>query len=594
MQTDAGKQYSETPAMRSNAIAIDGMTRLEHWFQYHIGEGYAHWWLAMLLLALHGATAFGLEHWWARSILLAHFGLFLLWQPLWRGEKQLEPRYGVLVFCGGFGLAAFANWWLIAVWVAVLFGLVGGGVPGMADRRRRFTATLAALYLLSLLLMWVVPHLFVGQHFDVLLNGVVRYGLPLLPLTILFIRPADVRPTAPLVTIDLVYSVVLFLLVAALVLGSFVVKEVSRGEYLIALAQTLFGIAMLLIALSWLWNPRGGFAGMSQLLSRYLMSLGLPFERWVQQLAVLAEQERDPQRFLMQALADMSTLQWISGIEWRAGSASGVLGNRTRYSAQYVFHDLQLTIHTGSTLSPALQLHLQLLTQMVGHFLDAKRREEIQRQNAYTQAIHETGARLTHDVKNLLQSLRSLCAAAESTEPEQAPALVTLVQRQLPQITQRLNQTLDKLRAPQRATVDQVDAGSWWNSLTQRHAGRAIIFSCGGIGTGVQIPGELFDRVADNLIENAIGKASRATEFEIRVAFDAPDDSASLTVCDNGAAVPEAIANGLFQAPVASRTGLGVGLYQSAQHAAQLGYRLSLTRNDAGGVCFTLSRKVAE
>ncbi|HSQ04326.1 MAG TPA: sensor histidine kinase, partial [Burkholderiales bacterium] len=521
---------------------------------------------------------------------LAHFGLFLLWQPLWRGERQLEPRYVLLVVCGGFALAAFANWWLIAIWVAVLFGLVGGAVPGITDRRQRFNATLAALYLLSLLLMWVVPHLFIGQRFDPVLDGVVRYGLPVLPLAIFFIRPADMKIAAPLVAIDLVYSVVLFLLVTALVLGSFVVKEVSRGEYLIALAQTLFGIAVLLLALSWLWNPRGGFAGMAQLLSRYLMSLGLPFERWVQQLAALAEQEHDPQRFLAQALADMCALQWISGIEWEAGGASGFLGSRSHHSAQYAFRDLQLTIHTSSKLSPALLLHLQLLTQMVGHFLDAKRREELQRQNAYTQAIHETGARLTHDVKNLLQSLRSLCAAAESTAPEQAPELVTLVQRQLPQITQRLNNTLDKLKAPQPGSIERLEAATWWGSLTQRHAGRKIAFSCGTIVPGSAVPGELFDRVADNLIENALGKAAGNADLQVRVAFEAQPDGASLTVSDNGAAVPEAIANRLFHSPVTSRTGLGVGLHQSAQHAEQLGYRLSLARNEEGDVHFTLAR----
>ena len=78
---------------------------------------------------------------------------------------------------------------------------------------------------------------------------------------------------------DLFYSVILFLLVAALVLGSFVVKQVSHGNYPLALAQTLFAIALLLIALSWLWNPHGGFAGLGHILSRYLMSLGLPFEQ---------------------------------------------------------------------------------------------------------------------------------------------------------------------------------------------------------------------------------------------------------------------------------------------------------------------------
>src|SRR5450631_785240 len=105
---------------------------------------------------------------------------------------------------------------------------------------------------------------------------------------------------------------------------------------------------------------------------------------------------------------------------------------------------------------------------MLGHFYQAKQREELQRHNAYTQAIYETGARLTHDVKNLLQSLRSLCAAAESSSTDEAGALQGLVKRQLPQIAQRLTVTLEKLRAPQQAAVQRTDATLWWEGLKQR------------------------------------------------------------------------------------------------------------------------------
>ena len=38
-------------------------------------------------------------------------------------------------------------------------------------------------------------------------------------------------------------------------------------------------------------------------------------------------------------------------------------------------------------------LHLKLLTQMVGHFYEAKRREQVQRQSACAQATRETGVR---------------------------------------------------------------------------------------------------------------------------------------------------------------------------------------------------------
>ena len=80
-------------------------------------------------------------------------------------------------------------------------------------------------------------------------------------------------------------------------------------------------------------------------------------------------------------------------------------------------------------------------------------------------AIYETGSRLTHDVKNLLQSLRSLCAAVESSDEADAPALRRLLQRQLPQVAQRLQTTLDKLGRGAEAAQSTDSAGHWWREL---------------------------------------------------------------------------------------------------------------------------------
>jgi len=548
-----------------------------------------HIWMGLMLLALHAALAWGLEDWWPRAFLLVHLGLFLIWQPLWRGERNIEPRYAFLVVIVGFLLAAWNNWWMMAVWLAVLFGLIGGSVPGITERRQRLVSLLAAVYLLSMLLIWVVPHLFVGQTIEDALVLVVQYGLPLLPLAIVLMRVESPRSVLPL-AVDLFYSLILFLLVTALVLGSFVVKEVSHGNYVLALAQTLFAIALLLLAISWLWNPHSGFVGLGHILSRYLMSLGLPFERWIQQLADLAETETQPQRFLALALEHILELPWVSGLEWEARLGQGEFGQKSEFFADLSFQDLRLRIYTRWSLSPAVLLHLKLLTQMVGHFYDAKRREQVQRQSAYTQAIYETGARLTHDVKNLLQSLRSLCAAVESSSVEQAQGLQALMQRQLPQITQRLNVTLDKLRSPQHTDTSMVEAAIWWEGLLQRYNGRNIHFHVDGPARDLKLPSDLFDSVADNLVENALGKSSDRSSLQVRVTLSAARGG-TLTVCDNGAAIANNVAEQLFDNPVQSQTGLGIGLFQAAKQAAQAGYRLALAANEPGMVCFVLTRE---
>src|SRR5262245_2548949 len=94
-------------------------------------------WLGLMLLALHASIAWGVTDLWPRAVLLAHFGLFLMWQPVWRGERDVESRYAILVVVIGFVFSAWTNWWLMAVWLAVLFGLIGGSVPGITDRRQR-------------------------------------------------------------------------------------------------------------------------------------------------------------------------------------------------------------------------------------------------------------------------------------------------------------------------------------------------------------------------------------------------------------------------------------------------------------------------
>src|SRR6202008_5002023 len=109
-----------------------------------------------------------------------------------------------------------------------------------------------------------------------------------------------------------------------------------------------------------------------------------------------------------------------------------------------------------------LHWHLQLLGQLLGEFDAAKLREQKLREASYLQAVHETGARLTHDVKNLLQSLNVLCSVAAEDD---TPQLQALVRRQLPAITQRLSATLEKLEHPGNEEAQQASLGDWWDAL---------------------------------------------------------------------------------------------------------------------------------
>jgi signal transduction histidine kinase len=228
---------------------------------------------------------------------------------------------------------------------------------------------------------------------------------------------------------------------------------------------------------------------------------------------------------------------------------------------------------------------MHLLGQLLGEFYSAKLREQSLRHASYLQAVHETGARLTHDVKNLLQSLNALCSVAGQ---EDSPELQALIRRQLPAISQRLSATLDKLQRPGGEESQQVPLREWWEALARQYQGQNVEFSAAGLEPDLQVPKALFDGVADNLLHNAIAKRAGGQDIRIRVTIMCANGP-ELRVHDSGRAVPPEVAKLLLRAPVLSTAGLGIGLYQAARHAEQSGYALTLAENRDGAVCFALS-----
>lgn len=548
-------------------------------------------WLALTLLALHGALTLGIETAPSKALLLTHFGCFLLWQPVWQGEQKLYPGQATLIVGAAALLVALESWWMMSLWIAGLFALIGGEVPTIKNVGQRVVAMLAAIYLLSILLIWVVPHLFEGADYGALFIRLARYG-PLLPLLLIFVVKTERASRRAGYSVDLIASLLLFLMVVVLVLGAFVIRQLSHGAYVIALAQALLVTAGILFALSWLWDPRGGFAGIGQLMNRYFMSVGMPFERWMHSLANLADQEREPDRFVMLAAKDMATFAWVSGIDWQTQHQRGSEGQIARHATDCRFGSLRLTVYTRWLPSPALVLHIRLLARLLADYYEAKTREQEQRRNAYMHAIYETGSRLTHDVKNLLQSLGSLCTAVETSDASDSAALRRLVLRQLPQINQRLQRTLDKLDRPADGPSETGSAAAWWRDLRQRYAHERIMFEAATIDPTVQLPLDLFDRVAENCLQNALEKRADGAVPTINVSFDC-ETAPRLRVCDSGQPLPDALTGTLLTAPVRSQRGLGVGLYQAARQAAELGYALRLAANLPGKVCFELAAREA-
>ena len=218
--------------------------------------------VAMLLL-LHIAVFRGVADPWARALLLAHLGLLLLWQPFLRAEQRVSPAQGVIL---SLVLALLA--------VAIL--------PEIAPRREINADTRRAAE-------YVLPFLFV--------------------LIALF--PAEPEAAEAAQIIDFFYSVFLMLMLMVVILGSFTFMTLTGSSYLESLTYTVFLTAAAVLLVGLAWNPRSG-GGLGVFFARYLFSIGLPVERWLQVLAQLLQVESQPARFLEQAVAALCELPSVA------------------------------------------------------------------------------------------------------------------------------------------------------------------------------------------------------------------------------------------------------------------------------------------
>ena len=542
--------------------------------------------VAMLAL-LHVAVFRGVTDPWARALLLAHLGLLLLWQPFLRAEQRVSPTQGFILSLVAFAVMLQLTWWFLAGWVVVLAGLVGGKVDQQHARWQRRVYLVVLGYLLALLAIVILPEIAPRREIAPEIRSAAEYLLPLAFLLIALF-PAEPEAGEAAQVIDFFYSVFLMLLLMVVILGSFTFMTVGRTNYLEALTYTVFLTAGAVLLVGLAWNPRSGVAGLNVFFARYLFSIGLPVEKWLRFLTELLQMEAKPERFLVEAVGALMRLPAVSAVAWRTAESQGEEGTPTANVVEFQNSVVALKIHSRFKLGPALHWHLHLLGQVLGELYIAKLHEEKLRQASYVQAVHETGARMTHDIKNLLQSLNVLCSVAAREDKRDTPEVQALVRRQLPMIAQRLSETLGKLQRPQESAETYVAASAWWEMVSRQYAREGVELEPLRVPPGMRLPRSLFDSVADNLIRNALAK--RATDGPTRVQASLEyRGHLELRVKDTGSAVPAELAKDLLRGPVASRGGLGIGLYQAARQAEAAGYALALETNRDGNVCFSLT-----
>ncbi len=584
----------EAPAIYVKLFPLMTTDSSVQWLQQRLGRFQMPIFVAMLAI-LYAMLREPIGIWSLRGLFVLHLGLFILWQPVIEGQQKLSGL-ALLAVALVVGVATWAlDGWLLMLWIMLLAGVVGGRVLLVGSGRTRIAYLMALAFLVITLLLLAVPLAVSAAVVPGALQWLGRSGLPVLLVLIFFLPRSDVSNVSTEV-IDLINSVVVFLLLAALVLGSLSVMLLFHLEYAQALLQTLFTLGAVLLVLGWVWSPHFGFSGLQNFFARYLLSIGMPAQQWLQTLADLTQVESDPKRFLSAACTDLAKrLDWLRGISWAlpddaSGESDGRVGVETGIATEFAQQGLMVKVHTDYPLPPSVIWHINLLTQLLAEFYADKQRANRLRELSYLRAVHETGARLTHDVKNLLQSLQTLMYAAEQTERDGSGDFRELIRRQLPAISNRLATTLDKLRVPQHdIDKSEIAVSDWWERLRQRYSGETwISFRCDQLDLTHKLPGRLFSSVADNLLANATEKHLREPDLLAQVHLLRVVEGFSFSVCDSGSSIARNVERDLLQRPVASDTGLGIGLYQVARQAEQFGYVLEVSANQPGKVCFSL------
>ena len=535
--------------------------------------------LFSLLAAIHlgnGSTAL------AQSFLFVHFGFFLLWQPVIKQQSSFSVRQLFILVILIAAYIYFFNPWLNAFWTLLLLTLLTGRI--FARGLARAAYGLAVITLFFELILYITPELFNLTALSSSIQPVFSTVLMLLPLLLLLFPATDSASNQ----VDFIRGFLVVILVIFLCMGSVLISVTAQKPYIESLATSAIILSLFLLLTAFLWVPRAGFTGLAQLLEKYVLNIGGPFEQWFTHVSTLeANTGLRPENFLSASLRYLMHQHWICGVRWHAGHTDGLEGEESSNKVSINDEKLRLTIYTYTPVGPSLLLHSKLLLNVLTFYYRAKLQEQQLLKQAHMQAIYETGSKLTHDVKNILQSTQMMTQIINDDDAQMQEKIDVLT-KQMPLLTQRLNTTLEKLRAP--VSHKQAASGSllhWWNQLQLRYTGRHIEFKA-DIENDMEIPVDIFTTVIENLLDNARNKRIREPDLKIFVALTYTGKQAHLSVTDTGSAIDPQVYPHLFNEVVSSNDGFGIGLYQSYDLAKNHGYELMISDNTEGNICFNL------
>ncbi len=405
------------------------------------------WLLPAMLWPLHGALIAGVDSPWIHPLLLTHLALFVLWQPLWRSGRKAGGRLALFLLVA---VAAqfWLDWWTIAGWLSCLFGLVGACVFDSVDRWRRMRYLVVMAYLITALLLWVMPNLFEVQHAIEVGRFLLTYVLSALLALFVFgllrrVSSSNRASVDDVRAVSYVRSLLLLVLLAMVGLGSASLMVLAQLTYPEALLQMLLVAGFGLLVLGALGKPWFGVNGLQMMLARYALHAGAPLESWVGRLAEAAQRESDPAAYLQRATQLLAEVPWLTGLVWRCDEGSGQRGHASKHEVAVREGGLQLTLYASKPPDLGALLQACLIAQMIACSYQVKRCLPAGALASRT-SMPEVVTSVALDLKNILQSLVSLSDLAQDHNDQSQQ----LLQQQIPQLAESLELALRQLKPP--------------------------------------------------------------------------------------------------------------------------------------------------
>ncbi len=546
--------------------------------------------LASILLLLHSLTWTFSDKFIQFSMVLVLYGLFFMWQPLWGKDTKINtlPSFILIIL-----LLTFSYYYQNES--LILFSLIVSGLLGsrlFSQNTSRAFDLLAMSILIIEMAIGIIPDTFAQINLPVQFTSLIQ-TLLLIPILGFFFAPSPDRTQQPRSQIEFMHGLLTATLIFLALLGGIVINLLYGVDYLDGLLLTVFIVSTLSIGISWFWNPGVGYSGLGVLWNRYAMTIGGPFEIWINTLTTLIEEPYiSASEFLQAACEHLIENDWLNGIQWQFKGFTIASGPRNGAVFRHQLSEqILVTIYFKSDPGKALRQHTILLIRMAYQFYLAKLNQDKIRAEEHFETIHHTGARLTHDIKNILQSIKTSLDIVQATSDDKKQKSNKLLRQNLDQISSRLESTLEKLKSPEISTsIKIISIKDWLKRFQSEHSYPWLIVNQ-DISLNHAIPCELFDSVINNLLSNTQNKNEVS---QVIIDITANTEMIVVTVCDNGSQVKADLESNLFIKPVSSGEGMGIGLYQSAIMARSFNFELELASNEKGRVCFSLFQHIGE